>query len=48
MHVMHVATISTCKSDLKSRILEALIFYGYYLQVKETLQQGDALQNISI
>ena len=42
MHGMHVAAISTCKSDLKSIILEALISDGYYLQVREKLQQGDA------
>jgi hypothetical protein len=34
MDVMHAITISTCKSDLKSRIIESLISYGYYLQVK--------------
>lgn len=44
MHVVHVATVSTCKSDLKSRILEALILDGYYLQVKEKFQQGNAQQ----
>ena len=44
MHVMHVATISTCNSDLKSRILKSIILDGYYLKVKETLQQGDAQQ----
>ena len=37
MHVMHVATCSTCKSNLKSRILESLILDGYYLQVKEKM-----------
>ena len=31
MHGIHVATIRTCKSDLKSIILESLIFDGYYL-----------------
>ena len=45
MHVMHVATINTCNSDLKSRILEALSLDDYYLHVKEKLQQGDAKQN---
>ena len=30
---MHAITVSTCKSDLKSRILEVLIWYGYYLEV---------------
>ena len=44
MHVLHVTTISTCKSNLNSRILEALISEGYYIQVKEKLQQGDAHQ----
>ena len=44
MHVMHVVAVSTCKSDLKSGILEALILDGYYLQVNETLQQADTQQ----
>ena len=35
MHVMHVSTISTCKSNLKSITFKALISDGYYLQVKE-------------
>lgn len=45
MHVMHVLASSTCNSDLKNRIIQSLIIDGYYLQVKETLQQGDAQQN---
>lgn len=31
MHVLHAAAVSTCKSDLKSRIIEALILDDYYL-----------------
>lgn len=44
MHVIHAATINAYKSDLKSRILEALIVDGYYLWVKKKLQQEDAQQ----
>lgn len=43
-HAMHAIVVSTCKSDMKRRILEALVSYGYYLQVKEILQQGGAQQ----
>jgi hypothetical protein len=39
IHAMHATTISMCKSDLKNRILEALISDEHYLQVKEGLQQ---------
>ena len=38
MHVMNATAVSTCTLDLKSRILEALISDGYYLQEKEKLQ----------
>lgn len=44
MHVMYATTSSKCNLDLKSKILESLILYGYYLQVKKKLQQGDAKQ----
>ena len=35
VHVMHAIAVSTCKLDLKRRILEAFISNGYYLQLKE-------------
>jgi hypothetical protein len=39
MHVMHVTTISKCKSNLKNIIFKALVLYEHYLQVIEELQQ---------
>ena len=38
IHGMHVSTISICKSYLKIRILEVVISYEHYLQVKQELQ----------
>ena len=38
---MHATTISICKLDLKNRILEDHILDGYYLHVKEMIQQKD-------
>ena len=39
----HISTISTCKTDLSARVLEALVNDEFYLQEKEELQrqQGD-------
>ena len=39
MHVMHVAAISTGKSDLRDKILEAVTTDEHYQQVKDGLQQ---------
>ena len=44
IHVMHATVVRTCKSYLKIRILEVLISSGYYLQLKEKSQKGDAQQ----
>lgn len=41
VHAMHAITISTCKSDLKIRILEAGNSYQQYMQIKRSLQQGE-------
>jgi hypothetical protein len=43
-HVMHVTTIRMYISDLKDKILDATISYQQYLQIKETLQQGNLQQ----
>jgi len=37
VHVVYAAAVSTCRSDLKDKILEALGFDGFYLQTKEKL-----------
>ena len=44
MHVVFVAAVSSGKSDLKDRILEALDAEEYYLQTKEKVQQADVLE----
>jgi hypothetical protein len=36
---MHATTICMHRSNLKRRILEAVVTYQHYLQVKEELQQ---------
>jgi len=38
---MHATTISMYRSNLKDRILGAANLYRYYLQVKESIQQGN-------
>jgi hypothetical protein len=46
VHLMHATTVSMHQSDLKSIILDDLVTYQHYLQVKESLQQGDVQQKI--
>jgi hypothetical protein len=41
VHIMHATAVNMHQSDLKSRILNGLVTYQHYLQVKEILQQGD-------
>jgi hypothetical protein len=41
VHLMHATTVSMHQSNLKSIILDGLVTYQHYLQVKENLQQGD-------
>jgi hypothetical protein len=41
VHLMHAIVVSMHQSDLKSRILDDLVTDQHYLQVKESLQQGD-------
>ena len=43
---MHAIVVSMHQSELKSRILDDLVIDQHYLQVKESLQQGDAQQKI--
>ena len=38
-HAMCAKTISMCKSNMKNRVLQALISYEYYLEVNERLQK---------
>jgi hypothetical protein len=40
VHLMHAAIVSMHQSYLKSRILDVVVTYQHYLQVKEILQQG--------
>ena len=42
IHAAHMEIISTYKSELGDRILEALESNEYYLQIKEKLQQAGA------
>jgi hypothetical protein len=44
VHKMHATTISMYMTDLKERILELVIAYQHYVQVKESLQQNDIQQ----
>jgi hypothetical protein len=39
VHLMHPTVISMHQSDLKRRILDVVVIYQHYLQVKESLQQ---------
>jgi hypothetical protein len=41
VHEMHATTISMYRSNLKSRILGAANLDQHYLQVKESIQQGN-------
>jgi hypothetical protein len=41
---MHATTVSMHQSDLKRRILDVVVTDQHYLQVKESLQQGDVQQ----
>jgi hypothetical protein len=41
VHEMHATTISTYTTNLKDRILEVVKTYQLYLQVKESIQQGN-------
>jgi hypothetical protein len=43
---MHDTVVSMDQPDLKSIILDDLVTYQHYLQVKEILQQGDVQQKI--
>ena len=38
---MHATTISMHQLDLKRKILDVVVTYQHYLQVKEILQQED-------
>jgi len=40
LHDAYVVAVSTCRSDLKDRILEALCSDGFYHKTKEKLQQS--------
>jgi hypothetical protein len=46
VHRMHATIVSMHQLDLKSIILDGLVTYQHYLQVKENLQQGDVQQKI--
>jgi hypothetical protein len=46
VHTMHDTTISMHQSELKSIILDGLVTNQHYLQVKESLQQGEVQQKI--
>jgi hypothetical protein len=46
VHLMHATVVSMHQSDLKRRILDDLVTDQHYLQVKESLQQGDVQQKI--
>jgi hypothetical protein len=46
VHLMHATTVSMHQSNLKSIILDDLVTYHHYLQVKEILQQGDVQHKI--
>jgi hypothetical protein len=46
VHLMHATTISMHQSDLKRRILDVVVTDQHYLQVKESLQQGDVQQKV--
>ena len=39
--INHMKTINTWKSNMRSRLIDALGSDCYYLQIKESLQQGD-------
>jgi hypothetical protein len=41
VNLMHVTVASMHQSDLKRRILDGLVTYQHYLQVKENLEQGN-------
>ena len=38
VHDMHVSTVSMCKSDLKTKILDVVVLYKHYLYAKQELQ----------
>ena len=40
-HVVFAAAVSSGKSDLKDKVLEALDSYKFYLHTKERMQQAD-------
>jgi hypothetical protein len=46
VHLMHATTVSMHQSDLKSIILDVVVTYQHYLQVKESLQQEDVQQKM--
>ena len=46
MHLMHATTVSMHQSELKRRILNVVVTNHHYLQVKESLQQGDVQQKV--
>jgi hypothetical protein len=46
VHLMHDTVVSMHQSDLKNKILDDLVTYQNYLQVEESLQQGDVKQKI--
>ena len=46
VHLMHATIVSMHQSDLKSIILDVVVTYQHYLQVKERLQQENVQHEI--